>query len=109
MGKDLADTYWKPGNRAQFLDLVESLTGAPLSAAAWVQRLNTPVDELIQSEKAAYIQAVQAGPTYAPGSEVDLDMRVLLVHGDEVIADSADSAGLSGACGVYKKWLSTLQ
>jgi hypothetical protein len=107
VGKDLAEVYWKPGNRAQFLDLVHSLTGAPLTATAWVKHLNTTVEEVVSSESVAYTSAVESGPTYAAGSEVDLDMRVMLVHGDEVISDSA-SGGLHRACEVYKQWLTTL-
>lgn len=36
--------YWKPGNSAAFLDLVEKLTGAPLSADAWVANLKKPLE-----------------------------------------------------------------
>jgi hypothetical protein len=107
VGKDLAEVYWKPGNRAQFLDLVQTLTGAPLTASAWVEQLNTPSEEVVRTERVAYNQALQAGPAIRSGSEVDLDMRVLLVHGDEVIADSQTS-GLHQACEEYKKWLATL-
>jgi hypothetical protein len=111
VGRDLAEVYWKPGNRSQFLSLVEELTGAPLSASAWVQRLNTPTEETVSREKEAYEQGIEAGPKYAAGQEVDLDMRVLLVHGDDVVADSAAGGGrgLRGACEVYKQWLGTLQ
>ncbi len=31
-------------------------------------------------------------------------MRVMLVHGDEVVADSAQG-GLVAACETYRKWL----
>lgn len=51
VGKDLTDIYWKPGNRAQFLDLVHSLTGSPLSASSWVEHLNTPCEERVTSER----------------------------------------------------------
>lgn len=108
VGKDLTEGYWKPGNRAQFLDLVEALTGAPLTAQAWVETLKVPVDEVLSSERVAYESALKAGPKFAAGTEVDLDMRVMLVHGDDVVADSA-TAGLYKACEVYKEWLKTLQ
>ena len=39
VGADLAEAYWAPGNGAPFLDLVQRLTGAPLSSAAWVHEL----------------------------------------------------------------------
>jgi hypothetical protein len=111
VGTDLAAVYWEPGNRAQFLDLVQALTGAPLSAAAWVASLNTPVEERVSAEREAYAQAVETGPRYKAGDEVgaELGMRVLLVHGDEVVADSGGGGGLWGACAVYKQWLTTLK
>ncbi len=47
------------------------------------------------------------GPKFAAGENVDLDMRVVLVDGDEVIADSAVVGGLAPACDIYKTWLHT--
>jgi Zn-dependent oligopeptidase len=107
VGKDLAEVYWKPGNSAAFLDLVEKLTGSPLSADAWVHKLQEDTEAVVASEHAAYEKAVKEGPKYPRGSNVDLDMRVLLVHGDEVISDSSQS-GFAGACAVYKEWVAKL-
>jgi len=39
VGKDLEEIYWRPGNGAAFLELVQQLTAEPLSADAWVSRL----------------------------------------------------------------------
>lgn len=44
VGKDLADVYWRPGNSENFLDLVDKMTGRPLSADDWVAELNESVD-----------------------------------------------------------------
>ena len=49
VGADLAQSYWKPGNSEMFLDVVEKLTGKPLSADAWVQELNQPVKEKVRA------------------------------------------------------------
>ena len=49
-----------------------------------------------------------AGPKFAPGTSVDLDMRIVLVHGDEVVADSEACGGLAPACEIYRQWLATL-
>lgn len=38
----------------------------------------------LAEEAKDYEAAVKAGPKVAPGGDVDLGMRVLLVHGDEV-------------------------
>ena len=105
VGKDLAEIYWKPGNRAKFLDLVQVLTGKPLSASAWVDSLSVPVHKLVANEREAYMEGFEIGPKYRAGMEVDLDMRILLVDGDVVIADSKENGGLHKACDVYKQWL----
>ncbi|PSC69592.1 peptidase M3 [Micractinium conductrix] len=104
IGKDLAEVYWAPGNAEPYLSLVEKLTGAPLTAAAWVKELQTPLKQKLEEEKHDYKAAVAAGPAIAPGQEPDLGMRVLLVHGDEQIADSAEG-GLAAACETYKAWI----
>lgn len=106
IGKDLAEVYWKPGNSEQFMDLVLKLTGKPLSCAAWVDSLSIPLKDLLESEKAAYDAALVVGAKLKPGATVDLDMKVLLVDGDELIANS-DEEGLWKACEAYKGWLET--
>lgn len=40
-------TYWLPGNSEGFLDLVQKLTGKPLSADAWVNKLQRPLAEVV--------------------------------------------------------------
>lgn len=47
-----------------------------------------------------------AGPAIPPGQEPDLGMRVLLVDGDETIADSAQG-GLAKASETFKQWIAT--
>ena len=105
IGKDLAEGYWKPGNSEAFLDLVEKLTGSPLSSDAWVEELQTPVEEAVKEERKEYDAAVAKGPAIAPGSDVDLDMRMVLAHGDEVIADTADMPSFGGATAQFKDWV----
>jgi hypothetical protein len=46
--------------------------------------LKQPTKELLEEEKHDYEQALVAGPKFAAGSDVDIGMRVVLVHGDEV-------------------------
>jgi hypothetical protein len=66
--------------------------------------LQTPLEELLEEEEKEYRQAVAAGPAIAPGQEPNLNMRVRLVHGDELVADSAEG-GLAAACKKYKEWI----
>lgn len=67
VGKDLEEVYWRPGNGAAFLDLVQQLTGQPLSADAWVAQLQEPIASLLQHEEQDYKNAVQKGPKLKPG------------------------------------------
>ncbi|KIY98176.1 oligoendopeptidase F [Monoraphidium neglectum] len=105
VGSALTSSYWRPGNSAMFLDLVEGLTGGPLAADAWVGRLRAPLDELLAAERREYDAAVKEGPKIPPGGDFDIGMVVRLVHGDEVIADSRTDGGFGGACAKFKGWV----
>jgi hypothetical protein len=107
VGTDLKEVYWRPGNSAKFLDLVRTLTGSALTSGPWVEKLEEDMEEVIAAAKKDYDVAVREGPKYPQGSSVDLEMRVLLVHGDDIIADS-NTAGLAAACTQYKAWVATL-
>lgn len=54
IGADLSESYWKPGNSEMFLDLVEKLTGKPLSADAWVEELNKSIAAKVEEEQKEY-------------------------------------------------------
>ncbi|GLC57208.1 hypothetical protein PLESTB_001198900 [Pleodorina starrii] len=105
IGKDLVEGYWRPGNGAPFLDLVAGLTGKPLAADDWVKDLEKPLELALQEEEADYVAAAASGPAVSPGQPFDLGMRVRLVHGDELIADSREDGGLAGACDKFKAWV----
>ncbi|RMZ53669.1 hypothetical protein APUTEX25_003203 [Auxenochlorella protothecoides] len=105
VGAALTRVYWQPGNSVPFLDLVERLTEAPLTADAWVKELQVPVEVKVAEEEVAYREALEAGPRIPPGSPVDLNMRILLVHGDETVADTEVEGSLPAACAKYTAWL----
>jgi hypothetical protein len=77
----------------------------PAALQAWEDELKVPVAQLLAEEQVEYEQAVLAGPKYPPGSDVDIGMRVMLVHGDEVISDSETDGGFQGACAKFKSWV----
>ena len=99
IGPTLADAFWKPGNSEAFLDLVERCTGAPLAGDAWVAALEEPLDAKLARERVAYDAAVADGPSDA--AQVDLDMRVRVVDGDAVLADTEGSSFLD-ACAKFE-------
>ena len=111
IGADLTRAYWAPGNGAAFLDLVQSLTGAPLTGDAWVASLSEDLEALVKSERAEYDAALREGPALPAGGGADLGMRVVLVHGAEVIADSGPAGGadaaqrFAAATAAFKAWV----
>eukprot|EP01065_Artemidia_motanka_P006153 TRINITY_DN13013_c0_g1_i1.p1 TRINITY_DN13013_c0_g1~~TRINITY_DN13013_c0_g1_i1.p1 ORF type:complete len:663 (+),score=219.50 TRINITY_DN13013_c0_g1_i1:126-1991(+) len=105
VGKDLAEVYWRPGNSECFLDLVEKLTGRPLTADDWIEKLGVSVEERLAGEERDYQEAVKAGPKFAPGADFDLGMQMRLVHGDEVIADSGRDGSIAKCCAMFRDWL----
>lgn len=109
VGEDLTRVYWRPGNAAAFLDLVERLTSKPLAADAWVDELNEPLEDKVAAERASYDRGVAEGPKFSAGTDVDLEMRVRLVHGETLIGDSVVDGGLAGACAKFEAWIPSLK
>eukprot|EP00611_Tribonema_gayanum_P015560 TRINITY_DN2741_c0_g1_i1.p1 TRINITY_DN2741_c0_g1~~TRINITY_DN2741_c0_g1_i1.p1 ORF type:complete len:644 (+),score=223.31 TRINITY_DN2741_c0_g1_i1:81-2012(+) len=105
VGRQLTDIYWRPGNSRAFLDLVEELTGAPLSGDAWVAALEETVDAKVASERKEYEWASTQPDPYAGGGDINLDMRMRIVHGDEDIADSQEPGSFLAACGQFKEYV----
>lgn len=42
---------------------------------------------------------------FKQGSEIDIGMRVRLVHGDDLISDSETDGGFQQACSKFKAWV----
>jgi hypothetical protein len=119
VGPTLAAEMWAPGNSQPFLGLVEKLTGQPLDGAAWVAQLAAPTEARVAAERGAYDAALAAAtesaaaatPAATPAArtsqaeEVDLAMRVRLVDGDFVIADTADSGSFLAACATFEAYI----
>jgi len=103
VGPTLTEKYWRPGNSANFLDLVEGLTGAPLTGDAWVRKLEKPFDTVVATEKAEYEAAVKAGPKVT--GDLDLNMRIRIIDGDEVIADSADDGSFTASASKFERYV----
>ena len=97
VGPTLRDAYWRPGNSRPFLELVEGLTGKPLSGQDWVSSLEKDVETLLAEEKVAYDAAI-ACVSSAQEEEPNLDMKIQVVDGDEILADSEADGGFLAAC-----------
>ncbi|KAI8612484.1 oligoendopeptidase [Chytriomyces sp. MP71] len=106
VGEDLKNIYWQCGNSKAFLSLIKEMTGSELSGDAWLDTLRVSVEDKLTKEKEDYFVGLERGAKYGPNDSVDLDMRVILVHGDEVISDSAAlSGGLKEATDVFTQWI----
>ncbi len=102
IGPDLAKHYWNPGNSRTFLSLVEDLTGAPFSAAALVQDSNRDVGEALADAERALAREKDIPKTDEP---IDLDARISLVHGDEVIATNRNGESFDSLSSQFATWL----
>jgi len=96
IGPSITKAYWEAGNSRPFLELVEELTGKPLTSDAWVGALKETVEDKVKREKKEYdeaLQQVKATGSSDDGDCIDLDMKVRFVDGDAVIADSSQVSG----------------
>ena len=104
VGEALADVYWRPGNSVPFLDLVEKLTGKPLSGDPWLAALAVPLEDHVAAERADYDAFVGGAKANGP---VDLDMKILVVDGDELVADSEALGSFEAACAKFEAWVAS--
>ena len=107
VGPTLTSAYWKPGNSEPFLSLVENLTGSPLTGDAWVNELKQSVADVLKEEKVSY-DAKRAECTDNDSNQnIDLDMRIRIVDGDEVLADTAKDGSFLATCKIFENYVQT--
>ena len=110
VGPTLKTAYWECGNSKPFLDIVRDLTGKDLTGEAWVDALKEDLEEHIAQEKKEYLEMIEKCKATDEASEekedeqLDLQMTVRFVDGDEVIADSSVS-GLLGSCKEFEAFV----
>jgi hypothetical protein len=105
IGPDLASAYWAPGNRVTHDDTLVALTGSPLSADALIAESNMTVDEALADARRAWDRA-QSTPAY--DGAVELDARLKIVHGAEVIGDTA-VAPFDEVASAFRHWVGGLR
>mmetsp|Transcript_7194 Transcript_7194/g.9340 ORF Transcript_7194/g.9340 Transcript_7194/m.9340 type:complete len:249 (+) Transcript_7194:1320-2066(+) len=104
VGPTLAKAYWECGNSKPFLQLVQDLTGKELSGKAWVDELQEDVEERIAQERKEYDEMIKKCANEKQDDNIDLDMTVKFVDGDEIISDSSKT-GLLGACKEFEEFV----
>jgi Zn-dependent oligopeptidase len=100
IGPDLAEAYWAPGNRVTHDATLVALTGKPLGADAIIADANRSVDEAVAEARRDWERARNEPLPPMPES---LDARIRLVHGPEIIADSAGMS-LQQVCDAFASW-----
>jgi hypothetical protein len=100
IGADLATHFWARGNQRTFRDYVADLTGEPLSADAFVAEVTRSADDAV-AEARRQVDGLSAIPE--PPDEIDLDVRLGVVHGSEVIAPPGTS--VSEVVERFRSWL----
>jgi hypothetical protein len=101
IGPDLCDAYWRPGNSLSFFDFVENLTQKPLSAAAIAHDVNRTAEEAIREARAAMAREPSIPRHTGP---IDLDARIRVVHGRELVADAAQG-GFEALSRTFGAWI----
>jgi hypothetical protein len=106
VGPDLARHYWKPGNSRTFLQLVQDLTGKPFSAEAIVKNINKSLEQVKAEAEAAVAREKQIP---FPQGPIDLDARIALIHGDELIASNHHGESFEEMDRKFSAWIDKMQ
>ncbi len=102
VGEELGEKYWKPGNSKTFLELVQDLTGKPFSAAATVALVNRTLEEA-KGQSARMLEKEKSLPRST--RPIELDARIELVHGDEVIASNLNGQSFEELDHQFSSWV----
>jgi hypothetical protein len=101
IGPALAEHYWAPGNSVDHDTTLRSLTGEGFSARYLADECNKSVDEAwAQAQQSIASAAERQYPADVPAS---LQARVRVVHGADVLADSA--RGEDTMCDRFETWV----
>jgi oligoendopeptidase F len=105
VGPTLTEQFWKPGNSQPFLSLVEKCTGKALSGDAWIAELKQDIGDLLKEEKESYEKARAEVEGSTPTDTVDLDMRIRIVDGDTVLADTLEDGSFLATSSKFEKYV----
>src|SRR5262249_32938659 len=101
IGPALARHYWAPGNSIDHDSTLRNLTGEGFSARYLADECNKSVEEAWAEARRAI--AAASGRTDRQNAPESLDAHIRIVHGAEVLADSA--AGEDAMCTQFETWI----
>ena len=102
IGKDLARTYWSPGNSESFLELIKKLTSEDFSVAPTVALVNHSLEDVLrESEEDAKNEEVISQFS----GEIKLNANIRVIHGDEIIAEAKADEDFNQLADKFKNWI----
>ena len=101
IGPALAKHYWAPGNSIDHEATLRGLTGEGFSARYLADECNRSIDEAWREAEAAIKSA--AARQYSTNVPPTLDADIRVVHGAELLADSAN--GEDAMCAHFEQWI----
>ena len=102
IGPELQEMYWEEGNARTFLEFVERLTGEPFSAEATERVVSRSIEE-IYDEIDLSIERQKDRPTLE--GPIELNALIAVVHGDEVVATTADGLTFEEVAERFRVWV----
>ncbi len=101
IGPALCEHYWSKGNSISHDAGLRSLTGEGFNAQYLAERCNQSAEEAWRAAKDSIAQA--ASRSYPASPFANLDAKISLVHGAEVIADNRESD--AAMCAQFEAWV----
>jgi hypothetical protein len=101
IGPALSAHYWEPGNSVDHNSMLRGLTGEGFSARHLAEECNDSVGEACARAEERMRSAANRPPGDRPSASLDAHIRI--VHGAEVLADSA--AGEEAMCDRFEAWV----
>ena len=101
IGPALSEHYWARGNSISHNDTLVSLTGEPFNAKYLADSCNQTVEQAWEDAQTQMASA--ASRQYPEPTAPDLNAKIRIVHGAELIADNSESD--RAMCQQFEIWL----
>ncbi len=102
IGPELREIYWREGNARTFLEFVERLTGTPFSAEATERVVARSIEDVYKEIDDA-VKSQADRPMWS--EPIELNAEIAVVHGDDVIATTADGLTFEEVSDQFRKWV----
>ncbi|MEI8133452.1 MAG: M3 family metallopeptidase [bacterium] len=100
IGPELENGYWKFGNSENFFDLVERLTGKPLTGDALINHANQNIADAIAEAKQLANRVEKSPQSNLP----HLEAEIRVIHGNEKITEFSNG-NFSKANQEFQNWV----